>query len=114
MTPTPRHLSELAQRQCRPLEGEALLTEGQMQLLLAQTPGWALVGGALERKFEFTDFHKTMAFVNAVAWIAHQQDHSPDLMVSFGVCTVRFWTHSVGGVSVNDFICAARVDALQV
>lgn len=114
MTPMPEHLPELAQRQCRPLEGQPPLGEAQAQPLLAQTPEWSLVDGALERKFQFSDFHKTMAFVNAVAWIAHEQDHSPDLLVSFGECTVRFWTHSVCGVSVNDFICAARVDALRV
>ena len=54
----------------------------------------------------------TMAFVNAVAWIAHREDHHPDLLVSYNRCTVRFNTHSVGGLSINDFICAAKVDGL--
>ena len=53
-----------------------------------------------------------MAFVNALAWIAHVEDHHPDLAVSYSRCTVRFNTHSVGGISINDFICAAKVDAL--
>jgi 4a-hydroxytetrahydrobiopterin dehydratase len=66
----------------------------------------------LHQSFAFTNFHDTMAFVNAVAWIAHQQDHHPDMAVSYNRCTVRWSTHSVGGLSLNDFICAARVDQL--
>ena len=70
-------------------------------------------GLALTRDFRFADFHSTMAFVNAVAWIAHVEDHHPDLEVGYGHCRVTFSTHSVGGLSENDFICAAKVDALQ-
>ena len=70
-------------------------------------------GGVLHKTFTLGDFHQTMAFVNAVAWIAHQQDHHPDLAVSYKHCTIRWSTHSVGGLSINDFICAARVDALS-
>lgn len=80
---------------------------------LARIPGWALLDGALQKSWTFPDYHHTMAFVNAVAWIAHAEDHHPDLAVSYGRCTVRFNTHSVGGISINDFICAAKVDALQ-
>jgi 4a-hydroxytetrahydrobiopterin dehydratase len=79
---------------------------------LAAAPGWAWVAGALEKHFDFADYHHTMAFVNAVAWVAHHQDHHPDMAVSYNRCSVRFNTHSVGGISINDFICAARVDAL--
>jgi 4a-hydroxytetrahydrobiopterin dehydratase len=66
----------------------------------------------LTREFEFDNFHATMAFVNAVAWIAHVEDHHPDLEVGYGRCRLTFSTHSVGGLSENDFICAAKVDAL--
>ena len=81
---------------------------------LGRLDGWTPVDGgrAIERSFAFANFHETMAFVNAVAWIAHRQDHHPDLTVGYSRVTVRFGTHSVGGLSLNDFICAARVDAL--
>lgn len=75
--------------------------------------GWKLIDGALEKRYSFPDFHATMAFANAVAWIAHREDHHPELMIGFGGCTVRFNTHDVGGISLGDFFCAAAVDALQ-
>ena len=74
--------------------------------------GWKLIDGALEKPFAFPNFHATMAFVNALAWVAHREDHHPDLAVSYGRCTVRFNTHDVGAISVRDFHCAAAVDAL--
>lgn len=79
---------------------------------LARAPGWTLNKGAIERRYDFADFHQTMAFVNALAWIAHREDHHPDMALSYNRCVVRFNTHSVGGISINDFICAAKVDAL--
>jgi len=77
-----------------------------------QVPGWRLIDGALEKTFDFKNFYETMAFVNAVAFIANVEDHHPDLALSYGRCAVRFNTHDVGGVSVSDFFCASRVDAL--
>jgi 4a-hydroxytetrahydrobiopterin dehydratase len=74
--------------------------------------GWKLIDGALEKSFRFANFHDTMAFVNALAWVAHRADHHPDLAVSYGQCTVRFNTHDVNGISVSDFECAAQADAL--
>ena len=74
--------------------------------------GWRLIDGALEKTYSFPDFHQTMAFVNALAWVAHREDHHPDLAVGYGRCTVRFNTHDVGGISASDFFCAAAVDAL--
>jgi 4a-hydroxytetrahydrobiopterin dehydratase len=97
---------------CRPLEGQPPMADADIQTHLAHVPGWALRDGAIEKSYRFDDFHRTMAFVNALAWIAHAEDHHPDLAVSYGRCTVRFNTHSVGGISINDFICAAKVDAL--
>jgi 4a-hydroxytetrahydrobiopterin dehydratase len=88
------------------------MTAAEAGRRLAAAPGWALVDGAIEKRFEFADFHRTMAFVNALAWIAHVEDHHPDLQLSYGHCVVRFSTHAVGGLSINDFICAAKVDAL--
>ena len=75
-------------------------------------PGWALRDGAIEKEYRFGNFHETMAFVNALAWIAHREDHHPDLGVHYDRCVVRWSTHDVGGLSENDFICAARTAAL--
>ncbi len=81
------------------------------QQLLAKVPGWSIDGDALTRSFEFANFHATMAFVNMVAFIAHRENHHPDLAVSYQRCRVAYNTHSVGGLSENDFICAARINA---
>ena len=102
-----------ATQHCKPLEGQPPMTPAQIETHVTQTAGWALVNGAIQKRYDFADYHHTMAFVNALAWIAHREDHHPDLHVSYNRCTVRFNTHSVGGISINDFICAAQVDALQ-
>lgn len=77
-----------------------------------QVPGWRLMDGSIEKKFTFSNYHQTIGFVNAVAFIANAEDHHPDLAVSFASCTVRFTTHDVNGVSASDFLCASKVDAL--
>jgi 4a-hydroxytetrahydrobiopterin dehydratase len=105
-------MNPLAAQHCKPLEGQPPMAADDIEGHLAHAPGWALVEGAIQKRYDFADYHRTMAFVNALAWIAHSEDHHPDLMVSYNRCTVRFNTHSVGGISINDFICAARVDAL--
>jgi 4a-hydroxytetrahydrobiopterin dehydratase len=104
-------MTPLSQRHCKPAQGDPM-SEADVRRFLEQVPGWAAAAGAIEKRFDFPDYHRTMAFVNAVAWVAHTQDHHPDLSVGYSRCTVRFSTHSVGGLSINDFICAARVDAL--
>jgi 4a-hydroxytetrahydrobiopterin dehydratase len=93
--------------------GQAAMTPTEAALHLQEVPQWAVVDGALERCFTFADFHRTMAFVNAVAWVAQQEDHGPDLFVNWTTCRVRFNTHDVQGLSLNDFICAAKVNALS-
>jgi 4a-hydroxytetrahydrobiopterin dehydratase len=102
----------LADRHCQALEGQPPMTDAQVREHLREAPGWALKDGAIEKSFRFEDYHRTMAFVNAVAWIAHREDHHPDIAFSYNRATLRFSTHSVGGISLNDFICAAKVDAL--
>lgn len=103
-------------QRCSHQSGPAL-SAGEQQLMLSQLKDWTVdsgtPGGVLTKTFTLAEFHHTMAFVNAVAWIAHEQDHHPDLAVSYKHCTIRWSTHSVGGLSINDFICAARVDALS-
>ncbi|WP_425258574.1 4a-hydroxytetrahydrobiopterin dehydratase [Rubrivivax sp. RP6-9] len=105
-------MTDLTRQRCQPLEGHAAMTPDQIAQHLASAPGWTLVDGAIQKRFDFADYHRTMAFINAVAWIAHAEDHHPDIAFGYNRCTVRFNTHSVGGISVNDFICAAKVDAL--
>ena len=69
-------------------------------------------GQQIQRSFKFKNYYQTIAFVNALAWVANQEDHHPDLEVGYNRCVVHFSTHSAGGLSANDFICAAKVDAL--
>jgi 4a-hydroxytetrahydrobiopterin dehydratase len=68
---------------------------------------------SIQRTFSFKNYYQTIAFVNALAWVAHREDHHPDLAVGYNRCTVTYSTHSVGGLSENDFICAARIDELD-
>jgi 4a-hydroxytetrahydrobiopterin dehydratase len=74
--------------------------------------GWELAGREIRKTYAFKNYYETMAFVNGVAWIAHQSDHHPDMEVGYNQCTVRYSTHSVGGLSASDFDSAAKVDAL--
>lgn len=105
-------MTALKDQHCRHQSGAAM-TDDETARHLAEVPGWTVDDGALCKRYDFTDFHQTMAFVNAVAWIAHQQDHHPQMQVGYNHCLLRWNTHSVGGLSVNDFIAAARVDALR-
>jgi 4a-hydroxytetrahydrobiopterin dehydratase len=105
-------MNELKSLRCKPLEGQPPMAAPDIAVHLARVEGWALHDGAIEKMYRFGNFHETMAFVNALAWIAHAEDHHPDLALGYNRCTVRFNTHSVGGISINDFICAAKVDAL--
>ncbi len=77
-----------------------------------QASGWRLIDGALEKTYAFKNYHETIGFVNAIAFIANAEDHHPDLAVSYSKCTVRFNTHDVKGISVSDFFCAAKVNGL--
>ena len=105
-------MSNLLHRQCQALEGGEPMSESQIRHHLAEVNGWHLNQGAIEKTFSFKNFYETVAFVNALAWICHAEDHHPELRVTYDHCVVRFSTHSVGGISRNDFICAAKVDEL--
>ena len=103
----------LAGRKCKACDGQAdRLNEGQVEAMLAEVPGWERHGDEIAKTFKFANYHETMAFVNATAWVSHREDHHPDLEVGYNKCRVRYSTHSVGGLSENDFICAAKVEAL--
>ncbi|WP_312843229.1 4a-hydroxytetrahydrobiopterin dehydratase [Diaphorobacter nitroreducens] len=92
------------------------LTATEIAAKLVDLPGWQLSGDgadvAIEKTYRFANYHETMAFVNAVAFIAHVQDHHPDLSVHYGRCVVRLNTHDVAGISATDIDCATRIDAL--
>ena len=94
--------------------GAKKLEPGQVEALLAEVPGYRLdaARGAISKEYPFADFYETIAFVNALAYIANQEDHHPDLTVSYSKCKVSFSTHDAGGLTENDFICAAKVNAL--
>lgn len=108
-------LTDLQSQSCQPRHGkEHALDSAAVEAHLKLLPGWtrASDGESIGKTFTFADFHRTMAFVNALAWIAHAQDHHPDFEVGYARVQVRYSTHDVGGLSLNDFICAARVEAL--
>jgi 4a-hydroxytetrahydrobiopterin dehydratase len=104
------------QTQTTPARDRRALNAPEVVTHLAKLQGWRLTGDgadvAIEKSWDFGDFHQTMAFVNAVAFIAHRQDHHPEMLVQYRRCVVRFNTHDVGGISPRDFECAALVDAL--
>lgn len=103
----------LHEAHCQPLKGPAhKLADAEIACLLAQLPGWQAVAGgeAIEKTFAFANYYQTLAFVNALAYVAHREDHHPDLGVHYNRCVVRYSTHDVGGLSMNDFICAAKAE----
>jgi 4a-hydroxytetrahydrobiopterin dehydratase len=106
-----RSLADLLQLHCRHLDGAAM-ADADIAAQLAVLPAWQFESGALARTFRFGNYYETLAFVNALAFMIHREDHHPDLLVSYNRCSVRFNTHSVGGISENDFICAAKTDAV--
>lgn len=104
---------ELKSRHCRPCEGGTPpLPEAAVAEMLGRLDGWEYASGRIGRLFRFKNWCQTMAFVNAVAWIAHRENHHPDLEVGYNSCRVSYTTHAIGGLSENDFICAAKVEAL--
>ncbi len=109
-------MTELTAKRCVPCEGGvATMDAAAARDMLGQLNDWELneSGKEISRSFTFKNYYQTMAFVNALAWIAHQEDHHPDLQVGYNRVQVRFSTHSIGGLSQNDFICAAKIDALS-
>jgi len=104
----------LSAQHCRPQTGKEKLDPKLAATYLGDVSGWTSDGDSIRKEFKFADYFHTMAFVNAVASIAHREDHHPDLEVGYSRCLVRYSTHDVGGLSLNDFICAAKVDDMVV
>ena len=111
-------MNELATRKCKPCEGGTapLSPEAAAQLLTQVAASWVLTdeARAIRREFGFRDFYRTMSFVNALAHVANLEDHHPDLEVGYNYCRVTFTTHSIHGLSENDFVCAAKVDLIPL
>ena len=106
-------MNELARRKCKPCEGGvAPYNASQTAELLKQLKGWIVEDGKLVKLYPFTNYYQTMAFVNAHAWMSHREDHHADLRVGYNQCRIEYSTHAIGGLSENDFICAAKCDAL--
>jgi 4a-hydroxytetrahydrobiopterin dehydratase len=104
---------DMASRHCRPCEGGvAPLAGAAAKAMLETLPGWALDGDKLGKTFVFRNHYEAMAFVNAVAWVSHREDHHPEVLVGYKDCQVSYWTHAIGGLSENDFICAAKLERL--
>lgn len=104
---------DIANKRCQPCEGGVPpLDAATSQTLLDQLPGWILKYGKLEKTFTFKNHYVTMAFVNAIAWVSHREDHHPELTVGYKDCRVSYWTHAIDGLSENDFICAAKLERL--
>jgi 4a-hydroxytetrahydrobiopterin dehydratase len=104
----------LADKHCSPIKpGTAALSKDFIKEQLGHLPGWLERDGAISKAFPFKNYYETMAFVNAVAWISHKEDHHPDMEVGYNKCKVTYSTHSVGGLSENDFICAAKIEKLM-
>jgi 4a-hydroxytetrahydrobiopterin dehydratase len=111
-------VTELSSRRCVPCEGgvASLSRAAAEEVLQRLDENWQLSVDATSilREFRFKDFFRTMSFVNALAHIANLEDHHPDLEVGYNYCRVRYSTHAIGGLSENDFICAAKIDQLPL
>ena len=95
---------------------ETGLADSELPAFFAATPGWTQDGPRIVKTYQFKNYYETLAFINAIAYVIHAEDHHPELIVTYNRCVVKFDTHTVndgkGGISENDFICAAKVDAI--
>ena len=106
-------MNDLVKKHCKPCEGGTVPYNAQQtKEMLKQLKAWIVEDGKLVKLYPFKNYYETMAFVNALAWVSHREDHHPDLQVGYNKCRVEYSTHAIGGLSENDFICAAKADAL--
>jgi 4a-hydroxytetrahydrobiopterin dehydratase len=88
------------------------MTDAEIAERMQALEGWSLDDNALVKTYRFRNYHETLAFVNASAWISHREDHHPDLTVGYKQCTVTYTSHDAGGLTERDFACATKIDAL--
>jgi 4a-hydroxytetrahydrobiopterin dehydratase len=106
-------MEDLTSRKCKPCEGGVdPLRPTEVENLLKELNGWKVENGTIAKQYSFKNHYQVLAFVTALAWISHREDHPPDLTVGYNTCRVAYVTHAINGLSENDFICAAKVDAL--
>lgn len=104
---------DLAKSKCKPCEGSVSpLSTSEIEKLLKQLAGWVLENGMISKTYAFKNYYQATAFVNASAWVSHREDHHPDITLRYNQCRVSYVTHAINGLSENDFICAAKLDAL--
>ncbi len=101
---------KLTEQTCSAGIGATPLSERDINGLLVQVPGWSLAGKEIRREFKFRDFREAMHFVNSIAALANEQDHHPDIHISYNRVSLVLTTHKSGGLTLNDFILAARID----
>ena len=105
-------LTDLAREKSATGGNAAALDEAAIQALLALLPDWEHIGPEIVKTYRFKNYHETLAFVNASAWVSHREDHHPDMSVHYNRCKVAYSTHDAGGLTRNDFICAAKLESL--
>lgn len=106
-------VNDLTTKQCKPCEGGMPpLSPAEISILMEQLDGWEFSGKLIGKTYNFNNYYQTMAFINAIAWISHREDHHPDITVGYNKCSVEYTTHAIDGLSENDFICAAKIDTL--
>lgn len=108
-------MNDLVEQHCITCEGGIpALNHDEIKTHLGQVPGWSLNNDipCIEKSFSFKNFYQTMAFVNAVAWVAHQENHHPDIELGYNQCLIKYSTHAVNGLTTNDFICAAKINQI--
>lgn len=104
---------DLTQKKCVPCKGlTSPMSLEAARAFLPRVSGWSLEGQEIQKNFVFKNYYETVSFVNAVAWIAHEEDHHPDIQFSYKTCLIRYSTHAIKGLSENDFICAAKINQL--
>lgn len=108
-------MTDLSSKHCKACEGgDPALSKEKVQQHLKEVSEWQLSKDqkSISRRFKFKGFNRTMLFVNALAWIVNEEGHHPTLEIGYDYCQVLFTTHAIDGLSENDFICAAKIDAL--
>ena len=103
----------LAEKGCKPCKGETLpMSNEEANSFLNEIMGWSLVDGHLYNEFKFKDFMEAIRFVNTLAEVAEKEDHHPNISIQYNKVSIDLWTHSINGLSENDFILAAKIDKI--
>ena len=105
-------MNQLHEMKCAPGGQAVALSADDIALRLGNLEGWLLEGKEIIKTFAFKNYDETMAFVNASAWISNREDHHPDIGLHYNRCVVRYSTHDAGGITLNDLICAAKINRL--